>query len=163
MPKVGEAVKSVTVCIKRYERQLEDLGSRNAALERRASLTDVQLQEQRRKSVETLRKVQAEALETTLQSLVRLCVVAPTVNVHLGSQDDSMDCRAPMPHSVIRGIIETDILPRFSKVFVQPDEGMAPDGAGKLDSWLETMLVEMQGSIEKHLQDVFKGGAAAGK
>ena len=45
-----------------------------------------------------------------------------------------MDCRAPMPHKVIRDIIEKDILPRFSKVFVQPDEGMAPDGNGKLDS-----------------------------
>jgi chromosome segregation ATPase len=40
-------------------------------------------------------RLQAKALETAMQSLVRLCVVAPTVNVHLG--DQTMGCKAPLP------------------------------------------------------------------
>ena len=93
-----------------------------------------------------------EALESSLQSMVRLCVVAPTVNVHFNSQEHA--CKAPMPSSRIRGIIENDVLPNFSSLFIQLEEGKAQDGS-KLDQWLEGMLAEMQRSIQSHLADVF--------
>ena len=60
-----------------------------------------------------------------------------------------------MPSSRIRGIIENDVLPNFSSLFLQLEEGKAHDGS-KLDLWLEDMLGEMQRSIQSHLADVFK-------
>ena len=73
-----------------------------------------------------------EALEASLQSMVRLCVVAPTVNVHFNSQQQA--CKAPMPNSRIKDIIENDVLPNFSSLFIQLEEGQAKNG-GRLDAW----------------------------
>lgn len=90
-----------------------------------------------------------------MQSLVRLCVVAPTVNVQLGDEEKSITCKANMPKEKIKTIVENTILPVFSKLFVQPSEGLSPDGT-KLDDWLQNLLAEMQNSIEKHLKNVFQ-------
>jgi hypothetical protein len=97
-------------------------------------------------------KAKREALENSLQSMVRLCVVAPTVNVHFNSQQQQ--CKAPMPSSRIQNIIENQVLPNFSELFIQLEEGTAQNGE-KLDKWLEGMLSEMQKSIQSHLADVF--------
>ena len=103
-----------------------------------------------------------KAMEMTLQSMVRLCVVAPTVNVHLNvpgggsaaADDATEECKAPLPRERIKRIIERNILPLFTRIFIQDQEGLAPNGE-QLDTWLEQMLTEMQGSIESHLADVF--------
>lgn len=145
VPGPGETHRSVQNCVKGFEAKLGKMFKENRALEESTK-------EITERSQEMVRKVQSDAMEATLQSLVRLCVVAPTVNVHLGNED--MDCRSSMPHDVIRNLIEREILPRFSKIFVQSSEGTAPDGT-KLDSWLEGMLGEMQGAIEGHLREVF--------
>lgn len=97
-----------------------------------------------------------EALEKTLQSMVRLCVVAPTVNVHFNNQQAS--CKAPMPSSRIKHIIQDDVLPNFTSLFLQMEEGVSANG-NRLDAWLEEMLAEMQKSIQAHLQDVFNNDA----
>jgi hypothetical protein len=102
---------------------------------------------------EAKHKARKEALESSLQSMVRLCVVAPTVNVHFNSQQQQ--CKAPMPSSRIRNIIENEVLPNFSELFIQLEEGTAQNG-DRLDSWLEGMLGEMQKSIQSHLADVFQ-------
>jgi len=108
---------------------------------------------------EATQRARKEALESSLQSMVRLCVVAPTVNVHFNSQEHA--CKAPMPASRIRGIIENDVLPNFTSLFLQLEEGKAQDGS-KLDLWLEDMLAEMQRSIQSHLADVFKEQSGSG-
>ena len=97
-------------------------------------------------------KARREALESSLQSMVRLCVVAPTVNVHFNSQQQQ--CKAPMPAQRIKNIIENQVLPNFSELFIQLEEGTAQNG-DRLDTWLEGMLGEMQKSIQSHLADVF--------
>ena len=84
--------------------------------------------------------------------MVRLCVVAPTVNVHFNSQQQQ--CKAPMPSQRIKSIIENEVLPNFSELFIQLEEGTAQNG-DRLDTWLEGMLGEMQKSIQSHLADVF--------
>ena len=118
--------------------------------------------------VERVRQeVRAEAMETTLQSMVRLCVVAPTVNVKLNGEMESSgggggggegtNYTAGFPHHRVRSIIEDDVLPNFVTIFHQSGgEGTAPDGSTKLDSWLEHVLQELTLSIEEHLTDVFK-------
>jgi len=98
-------------------------------------------------------KLHAKALETAMQSLVRLCVVAPTVNVHLGEQ--TLGCKAPLPQKTIRSLVEHQILPNFTSIFLQAEEGAGPGGA-TLDTWLEGLLAEMQSSIERHLKHVFQ-------
>ena len=98
------------------------------------------------------REAKKEAMEKTLQSMVRLCVVAPTVNVHFNQQQTS--CKAPMPSNRIKAIIQNEVLPNFTSLFLQMEEGIAENGS-RLDKWLEEMLAEMQASIQAHLHDVF--------
>ena len=86
--------------------------------------------------------------------MVRLCVVAPTVNVHFNQQQTS--CKAPMPSNRIKSIIQNEVLPNFTSLFLQMEEGVAQNGS-RLDKWLEEMLAEMQTSIQAHLHDVFSG------
>jgi len=104
------------------------------------------------KHARNLEKAKQDALEKTMQSMVRLCVVAPTVNVSFGSE--ALTCKAGLPGERIHEIIETQILPGFIQLFLQPKEGLGPDG-GQLSKWVERLMGDMQGSIEKHLAGVF--------
>ncbi|KAF0701547.1 Aste57867_8007 [Aphanomyces stellatus] len=69
----------------------------------------------------------AKSLEKAMQSLVRLCVVAPTVNVHLSGQ--VLPCKSVLPKDAIRTIVQKDILPVFSSIFLQDEEGTSPTGS----------------------------------
>ena len=104
------------------------------------------------KHARNLEKAKQDALEKTMQSMVRLCVVAPTVNVSFGSE--ALTCKAGLPGERIHEIIETQILPGFIQLFLQPKEGLGPDG-GQLSKWVERLMGDMQSSIEKHLAGVF--------
>ena len=64
-------------------------------------------------------------------------------------------CKAPLPREKIKGVLETQILPRFTSCFAQLAEGVAPNGHS-MESWLQDLTAEMQASIEKHLSKVFK-------
>jgi len=95
---------------------------------------------------------QRKALEEALNSVVRLCVVAPTVNVHLGKDTEAY--KAPLPSGSVQQFIQGEILPNFARIFRQHEEGKAPDGT-PLSEWLKVLLGEMQGTIEEHLGKVF--------
>ena len=70
--------------------------ARARAMELESQLRDAQAAAaEARRAAEAQQALQAKALETAMQSLVRLCVVAPTVNVHLGEQ--TLGCKAPLP------------------------------------------------------------------
>jgi hypothetical protein len=62
--------------------------------------------------------------------------------------------KAPLPTNKLRGFVEQQVLPKFAKIFVQPTEGSAPNGEA-LDEWLKGLLLEMQGTIERHLTKLF--------
>ena len=100
-------------------------------------------------------KLHKQALESALNSVVLLCVVAPTVNVHMG--DQQLPYKAPLPQEKIRDFVENQVLPKFARIFLQPQEGLAPNGDA-LDRWLQNLLVEMQGTIERHLTTLFTHG-----
>ena len=89
-----------------------------------------------------------------LQSSVRLCVVAPTVNVSFGGQ--TLSYKAPLPKDKIRQTLELNVLPNFTRSFVQEGESASPEEGVSMDDWLKGVTVSMQGSIEKHLQKVFR-------
>ena len=75
-----------------------------------------------------------EQFDEAAQSSVRLCVVAPTVNVSFG--EANLSYRAPLPKEKIRSTLELQVLPNFAKSFIQEREGAAPDG-GSMDDWLK--------------------------
>jgi len=104
------------------------------------------------KNRDDIEKVKKEALEKTMQSMVRLCVVAPTVNVSFGTEQ--LTCKAGLPGDRIHTIIEKQILPGFIQLFLQPKEGIGPEGS-ELSQWVEKLMADMQGSIERHLSGVF--------
>jgi len=104
------------------------------------------------KNRDDIEKVKKEALEKTMQSMVRLCVVAPTVNVSFGTEQ--LTCKAGLPGDRIHTIIEKQILPGFIQLFLQPEEGIGPEGS-ELSQWVEKLMADMQGSIERHLSGVF--------
>ena len=137
------------------QRQSKDLRKQVQSLEDQIASVSAERDSYAEK-VERAEENHAKALETAMQSLVRLCVVAPTVNVHLGGdQDQAVTCRTTLPREKIRSMVQDTILPVFSKLFVQPDEGTSPDG-NNLDEWLQGLLGDMQASIEKHLKHVFQ-------
>ena len=52
-------------------------------------------------------RMHKQALESALNSVVRLCVVAPTVNVHLGDQTNAF--KAPLPHSKLKDFVQNQV------------------------------------------------------
>ena len=101
------------------------------------------------------RRTHKANIEQALNSIVRLCVVAPTVNVQM--VDQTMSYKAPLPKEKIRHFVQDQVLPKFATIFQQTSDGTSPDGRN-LDSWLQNLLVDMQGTIEKHLSKVFSKG-----
>lgn len=58
------------------------------------------------------------ALRAALNSCVRLCVVAPTVNINLEDRRHSF-CSG-LPEEKIRAFVEASVLPRFTRVLLHP-------------------------------------------
>ncbi len=71
------------------------------------------------------------ALKAALNSCVRLCVVAPTVNINL--DDRSRSFCSGLPEEKIRAFVEGSVLPRFTRVLLQPgSDGEDPaEGRGR--------------------------------
>ena len=119
-----------------------------------------QLQAAEKEAKETKKEAERQAENAAdkvldaLQSSVRLCVVAPTVNVSFGGQ--TLTYKAPLPKDKIKQTLETQVLPGFTKSFVQEGETASPEAGVSMDDWLKGVTVNMQGSIEKHLQKVFR-------
>ena len=91
------------------------------------------------------------ALERAIAQSVRLCVVAPTVNVHVS--DKKMKFRGGLQDKNLKAFLDQEILEKYSLLFKQDVEGMAPDGATSIQGWLQKLLAEMQKSIEMHVNN----------
>jgi len=93
--------------------------------------------------------IQMQALESAIASSVRLCVVAPTVNVHV--TDDKFKLQSGLPESSIKDFIVHEVLSNYTFLFKQMEENSGPDGSS-LQDWIENMLFTLQDSIEQHVQ-----------
>lgn len=71
--------------------------------------------------------VHRNALKAALNSSVRLCVVAPTVNINLDDRSSSF-CSG-LPERKIRDFVEGAVLPRFTRVLLQPGVDTAATAA----------------------------------
>ncbi|KAL4106068.1 hypothetical protein PRIC1_004122 [Phytophthora ramorum] len=124
----------------------------------------------------------ASALERLLESSLRLCVVAPTVNVQLNTNGSnlakrasnlstnrtkskntgdliSVECRStPQEHNIKR-VIENDVLPLFTSVFLQGDDNASPQGDVPMTRWLQDLLHDMQARIAAQLESIYSTAA----
>ena len=155
--------EDVAALAKKLKEQLAAAESAQQAAVATARVLTDQLEAARKEAAEAERRAKElktglrEQLDDAAQSSVRLCVVAPTVNVTFGEQ--VLSYKAPLPKEKIRNSLELQVLPAFAKSFIQEREGLAPDGTS-MDDWLREMTVTMQGSIETHLGKVFRDSAA---
>jgi len=97
------ALASVEQLKDTLEAQVRDLTRRLKELEGECSQV-------RADTRNAITKAKQEAMSMTFQSMVGLCVVAPTVN-----EIATQQCKAPLPENRVRHIIEGGILPVFKK------------------------------------------------
>lgn len=89
-----------------------------------------------------------KALETAIAGSVRLCVVAPTVNVHISEK--KLKLKGALSDKALTDFLSTEVLSKYSFLFKQLSDDTAPDGSS-LHVWIQRMLSDMQKSIEQHV------------
>lgn len=131
-------------------------------------IADLQLDvHERERMISRLQESHSRALERSL----RLCVVAPTVNVHLrggstkralglatsasSDAESSVECKAVAPRQRIKEVVESEILPFFSSIFAQRDDDESPEPGVDLDAWLPRLLDDMKQQITSRLECVY--------
>jgi hypothetical protein len=124
----------------------------------------------------------ARALERLLESSLRLCVVAPTVNVQLNTNGSSLaakanssptandasgpmsvTCRSTPQHASIKRVIESDVLPLFTTVFLQGDGDASPQATVPMTRWLQDLLHDMQARIAAQLESIYSTASTSGE
>ena len=95
-----------------------------------------------------------ECLQAALQSMVRLCIVAPSVSLHIHNTEKTL--KGKFPAARVKRLIEEEVLPRYTELYAQAHDGAAPEGEEKLENWLESMLAAMYESMKEHLSDIFR-------
>lgn len=98
----------------------------------------------------------AKAIQKAISSSVRLCVVAPTVNVHVA--DKKMKFRTNIPKDELEKFLQEQVLSKYTFLFEQTKENGAPDGVTDLQPWIKKVLAEMQESVENHISSAMKNG-----
>jgi len=133
--------------------KVAELATENVSLLQEIQRIRQLLQDQEASKAET-----QTALERAISQSVRLCVVAPTVNVHVG--DKNMKFRGGLQDKNLKEFLDAEILEKYSLLFKQDVENMAPDGNTSIQGWLQKLLAEMQKSIEMHVNNAMKNEAA---
>lgn len=128
----------------------------------RVSQLEAELQLAQQKLNDTLRRMAIEsgntkkALEKAITASVRLCVVAPTVNVNVS--DGRSKFKSRLSEKSLKAFLETEIFSKYSFLFKQDTENASPTGEA-MDSWLQRMLGQMQASIETHVNSAMDGSS----
>ena len=134
--------------------KIAELANENVELLQEISRIRQLLEDQQASKAET-----QSALEKAIAQSVRLCVVAPTVNVHVS--DKKMKFRGGLEDKNLKQFLDKEILEKYSIMFKQENEGKAPDGVTSIQGWLHKLLGEMQKSIEMHVNNAMnsEGGS----
>ena len=114
--------------------------------------------------IEFLRKSRGEemdnvkkALDKAITASVRLCVVAPTVNVHV-ADNRKMKFKSKLSSEDLSKFLGDEVLAKYSFLFRQATDTSAPNGSN-LEEWLQQMLAQMQTSIESHVNSAMDGSS----
>ena len=119
-----------------------------------------------------------KAIEKAVSASVRLCVVAPTVNVHVAEKKlkfkagyvlfilsfnilryyISFKISYPnrLSEAALKDFLKSEVLDKYSFLYKQKSENTAPNGSN-LESWLQKMLAQMQTSIQNHVNSAMDG------
>jgi len=130
---------------KRLEQELRDLEStKNAMLD---------------KANKALERLKSQVLQMTCQGLLRLCVVAPRVTIAFEMKN--INVSALLPSLEIHDMLEKELLPKYTKVFLQPGENLGPEGE-EMEKWLQGLLKDMETKIEQKLVSVLNENVPQG-
>lgn len=112
---------------------------------------------------DTLRRVTLEsvntkkALEKAVTTSVRLCVVAPTVNVNVSDAKNKFKSR--LSEKALSAFLHAEVFDKYSFLFKQEAENASPNGEGSMEVWLQRMLAQMQTTIESHVNSAMDGSS----
>ena len=99
---------------------------------------------------------QQQALQRAMSSSVRLCIVAPSVNVHVA--DQKMRFSAALDEGALGAFLRAEVLGKYSLLFKQK-EGDGEEAEG----WVDALLGDMQRSIEAHVAQAVESGDKGNK
>eukprot|EP00598_Pedospumella_elongata_P003758 CAMPEP_0184974990 /NCGR_PEP_ID=MMETSP1098-20130426/6334_1 /TAXON_ID=89044 /ORGANISM="Spumella elongata, Strain CCAP 955/1" /LENGTH=590 /DNA_ID=CAMNT_0027497665 /DNA_START=60 /DNA_END=1835 /DNA_ORIENTATION=- len=135
--------------------KLEHTQTHNATLQAEVASVTAELSEMKKQMAKDAENTK-KALEKAITASVRLCVVAPTVNVHVS--DKKLKFKAGLSQDSLKSFLSNEVLEKYSFLFKQKGENSAPDGSG-LEQWLQTLLGQMQTSIEQHVNSAMDGSS----
>uniref|UniRef100_H3HDE7 Uncharacterized protein n=1 Tax=Phytophthora ramorum TaxID=164328 RepID=H3HDE7_PHYRM len=124
----------------------------NRSMQIRISEVEAELAEQVSQMQKQARS-HASALERLLESSLRLTKSKNTGDLI------SVECRStPQEHNIKR-VIENDVLPLFTSVFLQGDDNASPQGDVPMTRWLQDLLHDMQARIAAQLESIYSTAA----
>jgi predicted nucleic acid-binding Zn-ribbon protein len=129
-----------------------------------------------------------KALEKSISSSVRLCVVAPTVNVHVNDGKTKHKSRSltlivylssyllslflfpcfsvfvamfanRLSENNLKTFLQNEVFDKYCFLFKQTSENGSPVSGENLEIWLQKMLSQMQSSIENHVNSAMEGSS----
>jgi len=111
------------------------------------------------KANNALQRLKSQVLQMTCQGLLRLCVVAPRVTIAFEMKN--INVASVLPSSEIRNMLEKELLPKYTKVFIQPEENRGPENE-EMEKWLQELLRDMETKIEQKLVSVLNDAVPQG-
>ncbi len=99
----------------------------------------------------------SKALERAIGQSIRLCVVAPMVNLNVN--DKRVQVNSIVDDTELNNVIQESVIKPFSKIFEQREnENESPEGPGGsgLNDWVNGMLKRMTSSLESHVHNAIK-------
>lgn len=147
------------VKIKVLEKSTKDLDAENKRLLKEmddlAKSKDAMLE----KANNALQRLKGQVLQMTCQGLLRLCVVAPRVTIAFEMKN--INVAAVLPSGEIRAMLERELLPKYTKVFLQKEENRGPENE-EMEKWLQELLRDMETKIEQKLVSVLNDSMPQG-
>lgn len=90
------------------------------------------------KANNALQRLKGQVLQMTCQGLLRLCVVAPRVTIAFEMKN--INVAAVLPSGEIRAMLERELLPKYTKVFLQKEENRGPENE-EMEKWLQVLTL----------------------
>ena len=131
---------------------IDDLNTKNDNLSREIDRSNKALSDLVAKLARTS-EANKRALELAVAGSVRLCVVAPTVNVHIS--DKKLKLKGSLSDKTLTDFLTSEVLSKYSFLFKQMAEDSSPDST-PLSAWIQKMLSDMQRSIESHVNSAME-------
>lgn len=86
-------------------------------------------------------------------------MVAPRVTIAFEMKN--INVAAVLPSGEIRAMLERELLPKYTKVFLQKEENRGPENE-EMEKWLQELLRDMETKIEQKLVSVLNDSMPQG-